>query len=94
MKPNPMTLTIDGPSGATPAQTLEHMQWLNSPLTRKLLTLLRGQRAADHRIVECAVFDPTITTDQVRAHAARAWMCNKIIELTETLPNVDVPVQE
>jgi len=93
MKPNPQVLNVESPSAATPAETLEHIQWLNSPLTRKLIKLIQRQRSVDARIIEHSVFDPTIANEQIRAHAARAWMCGKILELVDTLPSVDVPAE-
>lgn len=88
IKPPTMDITSTVADGATPAETLEHMQWLNSPLTRKLLRLLSEEGAQRMRLVKAAAFDPSTDERQVRSYAAIAWHCDRIAEVINRLPGI------
>jgi hypothetical protein len=64
------------------------MAWLNSRPTRDVIELIRRQALVDARAATSMSQDANANDIEIRTRLARVWMCEKILDLMEKLPDI------
>jgi len=80
---------METPTNSLSADKLEHFQWLNSPMTRKLIRVIKANEHSDDRTAQNGIYDPAFTERLLCIYQARRWTANKILETISTLSDVE-----